>query len=170
MSSQQSLVSIIKPTFKSQIHIIDPYLCGDGSYGNVLNSNQFGVDNVYYDFYDTKSNGSPAYSFKLKLNSNGDFFLPISGTTNKIAEGNYRVVFYAVDQDGGRAQGEYKAFITNNCSLYNNTINKLDSIRTGGLSMASIIIALIILASFGYSYQKSKSKKLVYEAKNTDEF
>ncbi len=169
-ATNQNLIATSNSTFKSQVKITDPYICGNGSYGNVPDHTKFGVDNVYYDLYKSNSTSDLAYSFKLKLNANGDFYLPISAVTNKVLEGNYRVVFYAVDKDGGRAEGEYKAFITDNCGVKNklqNTVDKLESVRTGGLSTFSIVILLSILVSFGYLYIQSKNKKLMYNAENS---
>jgi hypothetical protein len=175
-SALTSTVAIQNNVFKSKLRITDPYICGKGSYGNVPDHSKFGVDFVFYDFYKLGSSAI-SYSYKLKLNGDGDFFLPISQQTNNIAQGNYRVEFYAIDKDGGKAQGQYDAYITQDCGgqhleseLDKVNTNKYDSVRTGGLSAATILILLTILASFVYSYQKSKTKKLIYEAKNTDEF
>jgi hypothetical protein len=153
--------------FKSKLKITDPYVCGEGSYGNVPNPKEFGVEAVYYDFYKAGSS-VPSYSFKLKLASNGDFFLPITKTENPISEGDYRVVFYAFDNEGNKAQGEYTDFITTNCisgRLLNSSLYQ--SVRTGGFSTLTSLIAILLTLSSLYFYQKSKTKKKIdYDFEN----
>jgi hypothetical protein len=166
--------------FKSKLRITDPYICGEGSYGNVPNPKAFGVDFVYYDFYKIGST-TPSYSYKLRLADNGDFFLPISKSSNVIKEGDYKVVFYAYDNEGNKAQGDYTDFITDNCAnsnvgrsatataIYNklnglsaqinvNTANGSTTIRSGGLEILSTITMITSLSAAVYLYRKSKSK------------
>jgi hypothetical protein len=177
-SSEQKPTVLTNSTFQSLLRITDPYICGVGSYGNVPNAKDFGVDAVYYDFYKKGSDFS-SYSYKLKLNAEGDFFLPISSQTNLISEGSYKIVFYATDKNGGKAQGEYNAYITNDCKSqgldYTNTNDSkgsynYDSIRTGGFSVFATLVAMLLMSMSYYIYKKSKVKKLYYESKNTDEF
>ena len=136
--------------FKSKLQITDPYVCGVGSYGNVQVAKDFGVENVYYDFYKVGSNVA-SYSFKLKLNANGDFFLPISNSNNIVTESDYRVVYYALDNQGNKAQGEFTDFVTDNClnvkSHDTSTKNDYNSVRTGGSDTLMIILSFIALAS-----------------------
>jgi hypothetical protein len=101
-----------------------------------------------------------SYSYKLKLNDAGDFFLPISSSTNFIKSGKYKVVFYAIDNEGSKAQGEYFADITDVCSN-----NILSSIRTGGFSaLALVILGFILLVSiYRYNHFKSKRKNFRYD-------
>jgi hypothetical protein len=149
----------IGKVFKSKLRITDPYICGEGSYGNVPNPKEFGVEAVYYDFYKVGST-VPSYSFMLKLASNGDFFLPITKTENPISEGDYRVVFYAFDNESNKAQGEYTDFITTNCSsekLLNSPLYR--SVRTGGYSLITSLMVISLILSSLYFYQKSKTKK-----------
>jgi hypothetical protein len=145
--------------FKSKLRITDPYICGEGSYGNVPNPKAFGVDFVYYDFYKVGST-TPSYSYKLRLADNGDFFLPISKSTNVIKEGDYKVVFYAYDAEGNKAQGDYTDFITDNCA--NSKVirsGKTDLPRTGGLEIVGILTFFSSALTAGYLYHKSRSRK-----------
>jgi hypothetical protein len=145
--------------FKSKLRITDPYVCGEGSYGNVPNPKEFGVDFVYYDFYKTGTT-TPLYSFKLKIANNGDFFLPISKSTNVIKEGDYKVVFYAYDSEGNKAQGDYTDFITDNCANSKAIQSaKANLPRTGGLEIFSIFVFISSLISAVYFYKKSTYKK-----------
>jgi hypothetical protein len=165
--SSQSIISSIAETktpetekvFKSKLRITDPYVCGVGSYGNVPNPQEFGVEFVYYDFYRNDSK-EPSYKFKLRLNSNGDFFLPISPDTNIIKEGNYKIVFYAIDNEGGKAEGQYIADVTDNC-----TKNIISSVRTGGYSLFTLTIFSLIsgFAYYKFNQQKVKRKELNYD-------
>ena len=136
--------------FKSKLNISDPFVCGVGSFGNVLNAKEFGVENVFYDFYKVGSNIA-SYSFKLKLNSNGDFFLPISNVSNKIIEGNYKVVYYALDNEGNKAQGEYTDLITDNCANKTKVSNQanldVNSVRTGGLDIHALTTIVLFICS-----------------------
>jgi hypothetical protein len=143
--------------FKSKLSITDPYVCGVGSYGNVPNPKEFGVDYVYYDFYKTDSN-KLSYKFKLHLNENGDFFLPISESTNIITDGEYRVVYSVVDNEGNKARGEYTDYITNDCS--SPKLIQRDTIRTGGenLIMVTLITCILICSVQIIFMPKSKIK------------
>jgi hypothetical protein len=144
--------------FKSKLRITDPYICGEGSYGNVPNPKVFGVDFVYYDFYKVGST-TPSYSYKLRIADNGDFFLPISKSTNVIKEGDYKVVFYAYDNEGNKAQGDYTDFITDNCA--NSKVvrsGKTDLPRTGGLEILSIFTFVSSVLVAGYLFLQSRSK------------
>jgi hypothetical protein len=154
-----STVPPSKGEFKSKLRITDPYVCGEGSYGNVTNPKQFGVDFVYYDFYKVGATES-SYSFKLRVADNGDFFLPISKSTNIIKEDDYKVVFYAYDSEGNKAQGDYTDKITYNCT--NSKVvrsGKTDLPRTGGLEVMSILTAIISTIAAAYLYKKSSSKR-----------
>ena len=144
--------------FKSKLHITDPYICGTGSYGNVPNAKELGVENVYYDFYKVGSSIA-SYNFKLKLNANGDFFLPISSASNKITEGNYKIVYYALDNEGNKAQGEFTDFITDKC-LNSKTGNDYNSIRTGGSNTATILVLIICLIGSLAAIVISKNKEI----------
>jgi hypothetical protein len=152
--AQTNLTSKNNGVLKSKLEITDPYVCGVGSYGNVPNAKDFGVDNVYYDFYKEGSTVS-AYSFKLKLNNNGDFFLPISSSSNLIAEGKYRVVYYALDSEGNKSQGEYTDFITDNCSNIPGNPD-VNSVRTGGSDyVLSVAVLLTLTLAMIYIVQTS---------------
>jgi hypothetical protein len=154
---QTNLESKANGVFKSKLSITDPYICGVGSYGNVPNAKEFGVEAVYYDFYKEGSTNS-VYSFKLKLNTAGDFFLPISRNTNLIAEGKYRVVFYALDNEGNKAQGEFTDFITDNCSDIQNNINP-NSVRTGGSQYMIVTFSMISVLVLALATAKLHNKK-----------
>lgn len=145
--------------FKSKLHITDPYICGEGAYGNVINPKQSGIDYVYYQFYKNGATDS-SYNYKLKMNENGDFFLPISKSINVIADGNYRVVFYAYDGEGNKAQGEYTAQIASDCA--NAKVNGLSTltIRTGGIQVLQIILLAITLISLVRFYKLSKTEEI----------
>jgi hypothetical protein len=144
----------LEKPFKSKIKITDPYICGVGSYGNVPDAKVSGVDFVYYDFYKDQST-SPSYSFKLKLNSLGDFFLPISKSTNIIIEGEYKVIYYANDSDGGKAQGEYAADISDNCQRENRPL-----VRSGGISvMVGTFFMLFLIGYFALQNHLERNKK-----------
>jgi hypothetical protein len=150
--------------FKSKLRITDPYICGEGSYGNVTNPKQFGVDFVYYDFYKVGST-APIYSFKLKIAENGDFFLPISKSTNVISEGTYKIVFFAYDAEGNKAQGDYTDLITDNCANSNvvrsgNSNVALSTIRTGGLEIVGLVTLIFALIISLYLYIQSRSNKM----------
>lgn len=155
-TAQNNLEPKPNGVFKSKLKITDPYVCSVGSYGNVPNAKEFGVDNVYYDFYKEGSTKS-SYSFKLKLNNNGDFFLPISKSSNVIAEGKYRVVFYALDNEGNKAQGEFTDYITDKCSDIQNSINP-SSVRTGGSQFISALISLLTILALVFIITKSTNK------------
>jgi hypothetical protein len=149
-SSSATVSSTAQPikatgTFQSILRITDPYICGEGSYGNVPDPKKFGVDFVYYDFYKTTGSNttSPSYKFKLRFNEQGDFFLPISPDTNVITDGRYKVVFYAFDNLGNKAQGEYTDDIKSDCGYVIN--NNLEAIRTGGLQTMAILATMAIL-------------------------
>jgi hypothetical protein len=122
---------------------------------------KFGVENVYYEFYKV-GNTSSSYNFKLKLNENGDFFLPISQSTNVIGDGEYRVVYYAYDNDGNKAQGEYTDYITNDC-----TSSKLSkdapTVRTGGLEIIKGLILTLSIVIITLAYRFSKSKAVEFK-------
>jgi hypothetical protein len=155
-TTTQSDITITNGSFKSKLRITDPYICGVGSYGNVPDPKQFGIQNVFYDFYKAGET-SPSYSFKLNLDDNGDFFLPISASTNVISEANYQVVFYALDNEGNRAQGEYTDFITDKCNDITNSIN-IGTVRSGGnASMIAFLLAVIAIATT-LAIAKIKSK------------
>jgi Subtilase family len=166
VSANQQTVIVQTPksynngSFKSKITIEDPYICGKGSYGNVPNPRSFGVEHVYYDFYKTGSS-IPNYSYKLKLNDNGDFFLPISSSTNVIADGDYRVVYYAYDNEGNKAQGEYSDYITSDCSSSKLSQNSA-TIRSGGLEIISGLVVFLSLLLISLAYKSSKSKNLKF--------
>jgi hypothetical protein len=145
--------------FKSKLRITDPYVCGQGSYGNVQNPKQFGIDFVYFDLYRAGATEA-SYSFKLRIADNGDFFLPISKSTNVIKEGNYKVVFYAYDNEGNKAQGDYTDFISDNCA--NSKVVRSGNTelpRSGGLEMLGTLTLIISLFAAAYMYKKSSSKK-----------
>jgi hypothetical protein len=144
-----------------RITIQDPYICGKGSYGNVPNPKKFGVENVYYEFYKAGST-TTIYNFKLKLNDNGDFFLPISPTTNVIADGDYRVVYYAYDNEGNKAHGEYSEYITSDCSSPKLSTNAA-TIRSGGPEILSIFIFTISILLMSLAYRSSKPKNLTFK-------
>jgi hypothetical protein len=142
--------------FKSKIKITDPYVCGQGAYGSVTDPKANGVDYVYYEFYKDGSNIS-SYNYKLKMSESGDFFLPISKTSNLIAEGNYKVVFYAYDKDGNKAQGEYTAQIANDCT--NAKVNGVGSptVRSGGLEIMQFLVLMISIMATYICYKLSKT-------------
>jgi hypothetical protein len=155
ISSKSSSSSEVEKSFKTKIKITDPYICSVGSYGNVLNARASGVEFVYYDFYKDQS-ASPNYSFKLKLNNNGDFFLPISKSTNIINEGEYKVIYYANDGDGGKVQGEYSANISDNCPKVNPPL-----VRSGGISVLfGTFFMLILIGYFAFQNHIERNKKL----------
>ena len=141
---------------QSKLKITDPYICGVGSYGNVNDAKQFGVENVYYDLYQ-KNSSTPSYSYKLKINENGDFFLPISSLTNKIAQGDYRFVYYASEKLGNKAQGEFNALITDNCNN-NTTSDSSNSVRTGGSQYLLTVFSTLTLFVIAFSISRSNNK------------
>ncbi len=145
--------------FKSKLHITDPYVCGDGAYGNVFNPKQNGVDYVYYEFYKNGATTS-SYNYKLRMNENGDFYLPISKSTNDIADGNYRIVFYAYDSEGNKAQGEYPAQIAANCATIKTNNLSNSTVRTGGLQILQFILLVITIASLIRFYKLSKTQEI----------
>jgi hypothetical protein len=155
--AQANVESKNNGVFKSKLKITDPYVCGVGSYGNVPSAKEFGVENVYYDFY-KESSTKASYSFKLKLNDNGDFFLPISKSSNVIAEGKYRVVFYALDNEGNKAQGEYSDFIIDNCNNVQTNVTS-NSVRTGGSQFMIAIISLTLVLALAFAAAKLNNKE-----------
>jgi Subtilase family len=155
LTNNKNVITNSSDRLKSKLSISDPYICGVGSYGNVPNPKEFGVEHVIYDFYKQGSNKA-SYKFKLKLNSNGDFFLPISQSTNIISDGEYRVVYSAIDIEGNKAQGEYTDYITNDCS--GSKLTSWSMIRTGGLQNERLIIVGLflfwIIVLLGSSFKK----------------
>ena len=107
-------------------------------------------------------------SLSLKLYANGDFFLPISSVTNKIEEGNYRVVYYALDNEGNKAQGEFTDFITDSCVENQSEVNP-NSVRTGGsniFGVITILLGLIISSIAATIYRNKKLNNQVFLSKN----
>jgi hypothetical protein len=137
--------------------INDPYVCGVGNYGNIPNAKEYGVDHVNYDFYRENSENS-IYSFRLKLNNKGDFFLPISKNSNIIMEGKYRVVYFTEDKNGDKIKGEFVDFITDNCGVVTQS-EVITSVRTGGSEYVLTILTLLALLStiFYIAYKKNKN-------------
>jgi hypothetical protein len=167
-SSQLNAVVASNQTgiFKSKLHVTDPYVCGQGAYGNVMSAKQNGVDYVYYEFYKEGST-TTSYNYKLKMNADGDFFLPISKTTNVIADGMYKVVFYAYDSEGNKAQGDYKAYIASDCTGSNivrsGNGSSVATIRTGGLQFIQLILVIASLLCTYYIYKLSKPEEIKFK-------
>jgi hypothetical protein len=166
-TSSSSITTTTTPAkngvFKSKLRITDPYICGEGSYGNVTNPKQFGVDFVYYDFYKVGST-LPSYSYKLKIADNGDFFIPISPSTNVIAEGTYKIVFYVYDNEGNKAQGDYTDLVTDKCTNSNviksGTNGTVATVRSGGLEIFGILTTFSFVILAAILFKTNKTKKL----------
>jgi hypothetical protein len=153
------VTSIQSSAFKSKIKITDPYVCGQGAYGNVTDPRTNGVEYVYYEFYKDGAT-TTSYNYKLKMNDAGDFYLPISKTTNVIADGSYRILFYAYDKDGNKAQGEYTAQIASDCT--NAKVNGVGSptVRSGGLQVLQSILLILTLLALIRFYKLSKTEEI----------
>lgn len=164
-SPQINQVTVSNQTgiFKSKLRITDPYVCDKGIYGNVASPKQNGVDYVYYEFYKEGSN-TASYSYKLKMNADGDFFLPISKTTNIIADGMYKIIFYTYDNEGNKAQGDYKAYIASDCTGSNIVKSENGSgvatIRTGGLTFIQLLLVLASLICIYHIYRLSRPEQI----------